>query len=126
MTLSILRFSAFITCRPSSGAGWSSQRLDGRHVAVAARRDMIAISPVRHREAHREYPRQVLPGYHLRQFPAKRAVHTREVVYLLELVGLVQNDEQLVIHLPDGLQEFAQLLAGGPRLVRIEEQEDHV
>ena len=49
----------------------------------------------------------------------------REVVHLLELVGLVQNDEQLVIHLPEGVQEFAQHLAGGPS-VWIEEQEDHV
>ena len=49
----------------------------------------------------------------------------REVVHLLELVGLVQNDEQLVIHLPEGVQEFAQHLAGGPRLIWIEEQEDH-
>jgi hypothetical protein len=50
----------------------------------------------------------------------------RPIKYFLELVGLVQNDELLVIHLPEGVQEFAQRLAGGPRLIRIEEQEDHV
>jgi hypothetical protein len=62
----------------------------------------------------------------LREVPAETPIGSSKVMDSLELVGLIQNDVEFVIHALKRIGENRECLTSGARLVRIKEQQDDI
>ncbi len=77
-------------------------------------------------QTHGVDSRQILAVNHLGDVPAQRPIRPGEVVNLAELIRFVEDDVKLVIQTHQRIREDGQSLASGARLVRVEEQQNHI
>ena len=95
-------------------------------VAVTVTFRGLLIFVFRHGQTHGVDPRQIFARNHLAEIPAQRSVGPGKVVNLFKLVGLVQNNQQFVVHARQGVEQDRQGLARGAGFVGIKEQADNV
>mmetsp|Transcript_14925 Transcript_14925/g.29009 ORF Transcript_14925/g.29009 Transcript_14925/m.29009 type:complete len:387 (-) Transcript_14925:367-1527(-) len=79
-----------------------------------------------HRCVHGVDSRQVLAGDNLGQVPAERTIRTCEVMDFLELVHLVQNNVELVVHSSKRVCQYRECFTRGTRLIRVKEEQNDI